>query len=154
MAGMSDKKHDASLVVGEPHYRFCRHFQRDRVDEHPFRNQCRIPASTALTSSKLPRILFIKRADKFDQRFERRFDCHPVLFSVISGHNLFEMLLVVGTQRVLRKHPSEPLSPLRDLCSSRAAFEEAVKQWPDQKLTLRQGIMLISEHPSPLGNPR
>lgn len=30
---------------------------------------------------------------------------------------------------------------------ARAAFEEAVKQWPDQKLTLRQGIMLISEHP-------
>jgi hypothetical protein len=37
---------------------------------------------------------------------------------------------------------------------ARAAFEAAVKQWPDQKLTLRQGIMLISEHPSPLGNPR
>jgi hypothetical protein len=37
---------------------------------------------------------------------------------------------------------------------ARAAFEEAIKQWPDQKLTLRQGIMLISEHPSPLGNPR
>jgi hypothetical protein len=32
---------------------------------------------------------------------------------------------------------------------ARAAFEEAVKQWPDQKLTLRQGIMLISEHPDP-----
>jgi hypothetical protein len=31
---------------------------------------------------------------------------------------------------------------------ARAAFEEAVKHWPDQKLTLRQGIMLISEHPS------
>ena len=27
---------------------------------------------------------------------------------------------------------------------ARAAFEEAVKQWPDQKLTLRQGIMLIT----------
>jgi hypothetical protein len=32
---------------------------------------------------------------------------------------------------------------------ARAAFEEAVKQWPDQKLTLRQGIMLISEYPDP-----
>jgi hypothetical protein len=32
---------------------------------------------------------------------------------------------------------------------ARAAFEEAVKQWPDQKLTLRQGIMLIREHPDP-----
>jgi hypothetical protein len=32
---------------------------------------------------------------------------------------------------------------------ARAAFEEAVRQWPDQKLTLRQGIMLISEHPDP-----
>src|SRR6202051_3948985 len=28
---------------------------------------------------------------------------------------------------------------------ARAAFEEAVNQWPDQKLTLRQGIMLMSE---------
>ena len=37
---------------------------------------------------------------------------------------------------------------------ARVAFEEAIRQWPDQKLTLRQGIMLISEHPSPLGNPR
>jgi hypothetical protein len=32
---------------------------------------------------------------------------------------------------------------------ARAAFEEAVKHWPDQKLTLRQGIMLIREHPDP-----
>ena len=30
---------------------------------------------------------------------------------------------------------------------ARAAFEEAVKQWPDQKLTLRNGIMLMCEHP-------
>jgi hypothetical protein len=37
---------------------------------------------------------------------------------------------------------------------ARAVFEEAIKQWPDQKLTLRQGIMLISEHPSPERNPR
>src|ERR1700729_4187083 len=28
-----------------------------------------------------------------------------------------------------------------------AAFEEAVRQWPDQKLTLRNGIMLMREHP-------
>jgi hypothetical protein len=35
---------------------------------------------------------------------------------------------------------------------ARAAFEETVKQWPDQKLTPRQGIMLISEHPC--GKPR
>ena len=32
---------------------------------------------------------------------------------------------------------------------ARAAFEEAVKQWPDQKLTLRNGIMLMREHPDP-----
>jgi hypothetical protein len=32
---------------------------------------------------------------------------------------------------------------------ARAAFDEAVKHWPDQKLTLRQGIMLIREHPDP-----
>jgi hypothetical protein len=37
---------------------------------------------------------------------------------------------------------------------ARAAFEEAVKQWPDQKLTLRQGIMLINEHPPPERSPR
>jgi hypothetical protein len=29
----------------------------------------------------------------------------------------------------------------------RGAFEEAVKQWPDQKLALRNGIMLMREHP-------
>jgi hypothetical protein len=28
-----------------------------------------------------------------------------------------------------------------------AAFEEAVKQWPDQKLTLRNGMLLMREHP-------
>jgi hypothetical protein len=32
-----------------------------------------------------------------------------------------------------------------------AAFEEAVKQWPDQKLTLRNGIMLMREHPPTKG---
>ena len=37
---------------------------------------------------------------------------------------------------------------------ARAAFEEAIKQWPYQKLTLRQGIMLTSEHPPPSRNPR
>jgi hypothetical protein len=31
---------------------------------------------------------------------------------------------------------------------ARAAFEQAVKQWPDQKLTHRNGIMLMREHPS------
>lgn len=31
---------------------------------------------------------------------------------------------------------------------AQAAFQEAVKNWPDQRLTLRQGIMLIREHPS------
>ena len=36
---------------------------------------------------------------------------------------------------------------------ARAAFEEAIKQWPDQKLTLRQGIMLISEHPAAKPEP-
>ena len=37
---------------------------------------------------------------------------------------------------------------------ARAAFDEAVKQWPEQKLTLRQGIMLINEHPPPERSPR
>lgn len=32
---------------------------------------------------------------------------------------------------------------------ARAAFEEAVKQWPDQKLTLRNGMLLMREHPDP-----
>ena len=35
------------------------------------------------------------------------------------------------------------------LLAARAAFDVAVKHWPDQKLTLRQGIMLIREHPDP-----
>ena len=30
-----------------------------------------------------------------------------------------------------------------------AAFDEAVKQWPDQKLTLRNGMLLMREHPDP-----
>ena len=37
---------------------------------------------------------------------------------------------------------------------ARAAFEEAVKQWPDQKLTLRNGMLLINEHPPPDRSPR
>jgi hypothetical protein len=28
-------------------------------------------------------------------------------------------------------------------------LDEAVKHWPDQKITLRQGIMLIRVHPDP-----
>lgn len=28
-----------------------------------------------------------------------------------------------------------------------AAFDEAVRNWPDEHFTLRQGIMLIREHP-------
>jgi len=28
-----------------------------------------------------------------------------------------------------------------------AAFEQAVKDWPHEHFTLRQGIMLIREHP-------
>jgi hypothetical protein len=30
-----------------------------------------------------------------------------------------------------------------------AAFDEAVRNWPDEHFTLRQGIMLIREHPDP-----
>jgi hypothetical protein len=30
-----------------------------------------------------------------------------------------------------------------------AAFDEAVRQYPDQHLTLRNGIMLMREHPDP-----
>jgi len=30
---------------------------------------------------------------------------------------------------------------------AQAAFDEAVKTWPDQRFTLRQGIMLIREYP-------
>jgi hypothetical protein len=37
---------------------------------------------------------------------------------------------------------------------AQAAFDEAVKQFPEQRLTLRQGIRVIQEHPPPLGNPR
>jgi hypothetical protein len=37
---------------------------------------------------------------------------------------------------------------------ARAAFDEAVKQYPDERLTLRQGILLMQEYPDPRGNPR
>jgi hypothetical protein len=46
------------------------------------------------------------------------------------------------------------IAPSGSVFLARAAFLEAVKQWPDQKLTQRQGIMLLREHHSPLGNPR
>jgi hypothetical protein len=32
---------------------------------------------------------------------------------------------------------------------AQAAFDEAVKQFPDQQLTLRNGILVIREHPQP-----
>lgn len=35
-----------------------------------------------------------------------------------------------------------------------AAFDAAVKNWPSERFTLRQGIMLIREHPHPLGKSR
>jgi hypothetical protein len=35
-----------------------------------------------------------------------------------------------------------------------AAFDEAVKQYPDQRLTLRNGIMVMREHPDPRSKPR
>jgi hypothetical protein len=37
---------------------------------------------------------------------------------------------------------------------ARAAFEEATKQWPAERLTLRNGMQLLNEHPQPLGKPR
>jgi hypothetical protein len=35
-----------------------------------------------------------------------------------------------------------------------AAFDQAVTSWPDERLTPRQGIHLIREHPQPLGKSR
>jgi hypothetical protein len=35
-----------------------------------------------------------------------------------------------------------------------AAFDEAVKQWPDQRLTLRQGIRVIQDHDPALEKSR
>jgi hypothetical protein len=32
-----------------------------------------------------------------------------------------------------------------------AAFEAAVQNWPQERFTLRQGVMLIREHPPTLG---
>lgn len=32
---------------------------------------------------------------------------------------------------------------------ARAAFDQAVKEWPEQRLTLRQGIRLLCEYPHP-----
>ena len=37
---------------------------------------------------------------------------------------------------------------------ARAAFDEAAKQWPNQRLTLRNGMHLLDEHPRPLGKRR
>jgi hypothetical protein len=35
-----------------------------------------------------------------------------------------------------------------------AAFDEAVKHWPAQRLTLRNGMQVLREHPQRLGKPR
>jgi hypothetical protein len=35
-----------------------------------------------------------------------------------------------------------------------AAFDEAVKQYPDQRLTSRNGILVMREHPDPRSKPR
>jgi hypothetical protein len=53
-------------------------------------------------------------------------------------------ILVAEDQEVARLQDAE-----RRGRAGPAAFDEAVKHWPDQKLTLRQGIMLIREHPDP-----
>ena len=37
---------------------------------------------------------------------------------------------------------------------AQAAFDEAVRNWPDQRLTLRQGILVIREHPERKRIPR
>ena len=37
MAAVGDEKNETVAVMGEPHYRFCCHFQRNRLDEHPVR---------------------------------------------------------------------------------------------------------------------
>jgi hypothetical protein len=37
--------------------------------------------------------------------------------------------------------------PACNVIIAQAAFDAAVEHWPDQRFTLRQGIMLIREHP-------
>jgi hypothetical protein len=37
---------------------------------------------------------------------------------------------------------------------AQAAFDEAVKQWPDQRLTLRNRMMVIRDHDPALGKSR
>jgi hypothetical protein len=37
---------------------------------------------------------------------------------------------------------------------ARAAFGEAVKHWPNQRLTLRNGMQLLDENPWPVGKRR
>jgi hypothetical protein len=32
---------------------------------------------------------------------------------------------------------------------ARAAFEEAVRHWPSERLTLRNGMQILNEHPKP-----
>jgi len=37
---------------------------------------------------------------------------------------------------------------------AQAAFDRAVKEWPDQRVTLRQGIRVIQDHDPALGKSR
>jgi hypothetical protein len=41
-----------------------------------------------------------------------------------------------------------------NLFVARAAFDEVAKQWPNQRLTLRNGMQLLDENPWPLGKRR
>jgi hypothetical protein len=41
-----------------------------------------------------------------------------------------------------------------NLFVARAAFDEAAKQWPNQRLTLRNGMQVLDENPWPLGKRR
>lgn len=39
------------------------------------------------------------------------------------------------------------LAVCEDIVAARGAFRAAVAEWPDARLTLRQGIRVLAEHP-------
>jgi hypothetical protein len=42
------------------------------------------------------------------------------------------------------------IAAIGHISHARATFDEAVKQFPNEHLTLRHGILVIQEHPDPL----
>jgi hypothetical protein len=61
-------------------------------------------------------------------------------------HDIANMSYHVELWERHTEHIRWTLAASGSIVLARAAFETAVKEWPQERFTLRQGIMLIREH--------